>query len=360
VNFDWQKTVSLVKGALTDHRATWASYLAEGNDWKTTALQLTGPLIIANVVLVAALSRLLGGFGAGAQYGGFLVTVVMGLIAAAIGLGIAVAVFNYLAGLFKGSPDFSRAFAAVSLAAVPAWVAGIVAAAIPFLGFIIALAGGILSLVFLYQVIPLALNVPQDKRVVHFIVSLVCAAILNAVIGAVLGVGMAGGQMTAPMSSRDEAAAGSPVGAGMLGEWERQSRLMEAATADRYEPPADGRLTADQVERYISVREKTARLHAEYQEKLEQAGRAMEQKQAQGDEVTLGDLGSLYAGVGKAMTANNAEMEVVKTGGGNWAEHNWVKEQLRNARIHRGEGSKALAHNYKLRQKYADQLDAVE
>jgi hypothetical protein len=56
------------------------------------------------------------------------------------------------------------------------------------------------------------------------------------------------------------------------------------------------------------------------------------------------------------MTANNAEMEVVKTGGGNWAEHQWVKEQLRAAAIQQGEGSDALEHNYELYKEYEDEL----
>jgi hypothetical protein len=38
----------------------------------------------------------------------------------------------------------------------------------------------------------------------------------------------------------------------------------------------------------------------------------------------------------------------------------WVKEQLRVARIQRGEGSEALQHNYKLYQKYRDELQGSE
>ena len=59
------------------------------------------------------------------------------------------------------------------------------------------------------------------------------------------------------------------------------------------------------------------------------------------------------------MSVNNAEMEIVKTGGGNWAEHVWVKEQLRVAKIQRGDGSEALAHNYELYQEYQQELDGA-
>jgi len=50
-------------------------------------------------------------------------------------------------------------------------------------------------------------------------------------------------------------------------------------------------------------------------------------------------------------------MEVVKSSGGNWAEHEWVKQQLRVARIQQGEGSDAIAHNYSLYKKYQEELD---
>ena len=62
MKFDFAKTLSLVKGGLIDHQATWKSYLDENPDWKYTAMVLTGPLIIANVLLSVIFSRMIGGF----------------------------------------------------------------------------------------------------------------------------------------------------------------------------------------------------------------------------------------------------------------------------------------------------------
>jgi hypothetical protein len=67
-------------------------------------------------------------------------------------------------------------------------------------------------------------------------------------------------------------------------------------------------------------------------------------------------MASVYSGFGNAMSANNAEMEVVKTAGGNWAEHQWIKSQLRTAYVQQGEGSDALEHNYALYRQYEDDL----
>lgn len=352
MNFDIKKTIELIKGGLLAHEKTWSEYLAGNPTWQQTATVLTGPLLIANVVLGLIFSRLVGGYATYGYHGGFVAALVIGLVFAVIGFLIAVFVFNYLAGVFKGKPDFARAFAAVSLAAIPAWIAGILGALVPGVGFLIALAGGIVSLVFLYKIMPLALGVPADKRVVHFVASLIAIFIVNLVLGMVLGAG----------TMRQEGLLGSNSGApttfgsGVLGDWERQGRLMEQAAADTYDPPRDGKLDEDQVETFIAVMRKTQAAQAQYGEKMNALAADIEAKEKAGQAPSVADLSKVYAGVGTALGANNAEMEVVKTGGGNWAEHQWVKEQLRTARLHQGEGSDAIAHNYELFQEYAEEL----
>jgi hypothetical protein len=360
--FDFKKTLKLVQGGLLDHTATWNDYLAGNPDWKDTAVALTAPLLVANIVLSLIFSRIVGGisYGAGAWggHGNFFVALLMGLIMAAIGFLIAVAVFNFLAGVFQGKPSFSRAFAAVSLAAIPAWVGGIVASIIPSIGFLVALAGGITSLVFLYRIMPLALEVPDHKRPVHFIVSIVAIIVINAVIGFMFGQSTARqGIDSADFSRADRSSSSSSRSSGVVGELERQGRLMEAAEADVYDPPGDGMLDEDQVEEYVSVMQKTRAMHRKYAEEMDQLAQEMKEKEAAGEAPSLSDLGKMYGGIGSAMTANNAEMEVVKTGGGNWAEHLWVKDQLRAAAIQQGQGSKALEHNFALYQKYAEELE---
>lgn len=356
--FDIQKTINLIKGGLFDHRNTWNSYLGENPTWQDTAIQLTGPLLIANVVLTLIFARMAGGyvyFGYGQS---FLAALVSGLVLAAIGIAVVVAVFNFLASVFKGKSNWSRAFAAVSLAAIPSWVAGVVGAIIPWVGWLIALAGGILSLVFMYKIIPLALEVPEDKRVVHFIASIVCIVIINFIVAAVLGTGsMARGMGAGDFGRGDN---DTPVfGSGMLGEMERQGRLMEAAQSDRYEPPSNGKLSKAQVEAYADVVRKAREVQAEYAADMQKLSEELDAKDKAG-QLSAADLAKAYGGVGTAMGANNAEMEIVKTGGGNWAEHSWVKEQLRIARMQRGEGSESLQHNFALYQEYRDELEGSD
>lgn len=353
--FDWNKTVGVIKGGLADPENTWKSFLAENPTWQQTAMVLTGPLLVANVVLSLIFSRMIGGYSAYGLAGSWFSALIMGLVAAAIAVIITTGVFNFLAGTFRGTPHFSRAFAAVSLAAIPSWVAGAIGAIIPFIGGLIALAGVILTLIYLYRIMPLALNVPHDKRIVHYVVSLLVIIIINLVVGMTLGMGAATSQLQDADYS-DVGASGTMAGAGVLGEVNRQTDLMNAAGADTFEPPADGKLDEEQVQAYVTVLQKTRALQAEHAEKMDKVAQDMKAKEESGEAFSLADVGKAISGAGALMGANNAEMEVVKSGGGNWAEHEWVKQQLRTARVQQGDGDEAIVHNYKLYQQFEGQL----
>jgi hypothetical protein len=351
--FEVKKTLGLIRGGLLDAEATWKVYLAENPPWQQTVMVLTGPLLVANVLLSLVFSRLVGGYSAFGYQSGWFSSLFIGLLTGAAAVIITSIVFNVLAGPFKGTSNFSRAFAAVSLAVIPAWVAGMLSALIPYLGALVAIAGGILSLVYMYRIMPLALNVPQEKRALHFIVSLVLIVIVNMAIAAALGVGGASPDRDfAPDKNADRA----PATTGIIGEIARQGELMQAAGADTYVPPTDGKLNEDQVKAYVSVMQKAHTIQEEYAEKMQQLSANMEADKAAGKNLSLSDLRNAYSGVGSIMSANNADMEVVKSGGGNWAEHEWVKQKLRTAKIQQGQGSAANAYNYTLYQKYAEAL----
>ena len=353
MDFDFKKPFELIKGGLFSHEATWNEYLAGNPGWQQTAAVLTGPLILLNVVLGVLFSRMTGGYAAYGFYGNVVSALLIGLIVAVIGFLIAVFVFNFLAGVFQGKPDFSRAFAAVSLAAIPSWIAGIIGALVPGVGFLIALAGGIVTLFFLYKIMPLALGIPSGKRLVHFIASVVAIFVVNLVIGMI--VAPAALREGPRVSDTPGATSSTPV-AGVLGEWGRQAELMEAAGQDAYDPPADGRISKQQMEAYAGVLRKTSAAHERYEQKMAALSADIEAKEKSGKTPSVADLSKLYAGVNTALGANNAEMEIVKTAGGNWAEHQWVKNQLRTAQLQQGEGSEAIEHNYELYRQYAEEI----
>ncbi len=349
--FDFAKTLQWIKGGLLEPQATWDRFLGSNPDLKTTLIQLTGPLLVANVLLSVIFARLLGGFHAYGMGGNLFMAIIMGLVMAVIGLAIATVVINALAGAFGGKPDLNRAFAAVSLAAIPAYLASIVAALIPMLGVLVMLAGVILSLVYLWRILPQALAVAGEKRALHYIVSLVAIFVVNMIVMMILGIGSATSQLGGGNFAADDATA---PGTGMFSGIVRQAELQKAAERDRYDPPASGKVSEEQVKALLQVAEKVEALQQHESEKLKKLAAEMEDK----DNPSFGDIAKAYQSTGSMMGLVNAEMEVVKTGGGNWAEHQWVKQQLRTALVQR-EGSAAIEHNHRLYKKYQAQLDKI-
>jgi hypothetical protein len=235
-------------------------------------MELTGPLIILNVVLTLIFSRIVGGwyyYGYGMSFFTALVTM---LVMSSAGIAIAAFVLSFLAGTFGGRQSFSRAFAAISLSAIPGVLAGIIAVLIPYIGFLLALAGGILSLVFLYRIIPLALDVPDSKRVLHFVVSLTVMFVINMILATVLGFGSMQREFRSHGMSRTESGvhddSRTVKTSGVFGEIERQGQLVAAANNDVFDPPEDGKLSEEQVATYAGVMKKTRAAHERYQQKM--------------------------------------------------------------------------------------------
>lgn len=353
MKFDIKKTLELVKGGLLSPAETWGNYLGENPDWKDTLVALTAPLLLANVVLGLVLSRVMGTMSPFALGGNWFTALIFSLVLSCIGFAVAVFVFSFLAGVFGGKANFSRSFAAMSLVAIPAWIAGIIGAAVPWLGGLIALAGAIASLVFLYKIIPLALGVPDNKRVLHFIASLIVVLIINFIIASVLGVGrMPSGTISYETGDRTSRPGASNM-PGFLGEMGRQAELMAQASEDSYQPPGDGMVSRQQSLWFADVVSKSTAYHQEEMERLEKLSKEIDEK----ENPSPADIAKAYKGMGSVISLNNVEMEIVKSNDGNWAEFQWVRQQLRSARMQQGQGSEALEHNYALYQDISDQVE---
>lgn len=348
------KTIGLIRGGLFDHERTWQSYLADDPRWQTTAVVLTGPLIIGSTLLTMLFSRWIGGWSIYSMPGANIFTaMVMALAMGVLSLVVLTLTLGVLAGAFGGNRNFDRAFAAVSLALIPGHVLGVVGALLPWVGVLVGLAGFVISLVFLYRILSLALEVPDTKRMAHFLTSLVATFAVNLVAGGLLGTAFYGDQARhAGFASRLEARRDAPGIGGWVGEMERQSQLVAAAQADRFEPPPDAVVTDAQLMRLLDVVRKTRRARTDYTRRMDAMAQSMQDKRS----ASLGDLGKIYSGVSDAVGAHNVEMELVKTSGANWAEHQWVKEQLRTAMLHQGSGSHAIEQNFRLYQMHEDEL----
>lgn len=338
--FDPNTTVRWVTGMLKDPDGTAAAYRETRAPWQQTFVQITLPVYVVSAVAGFVLSLVFGRpFLYGAEAGApafFLVS----LLWSVAFLFVVVFIFDYFAGTFGGQREYNASFAALSLAWVPALVGGILSP-LPLIGWIIGFAAAIYGLVLLYRLIPLFMGVPQDKRVVHFVVSLLVAFVVNLIVAGLLAAAFLP-DFDDMASDTDRSGSG-----GVLTDFERQANVAEEAAQDVYDPPADGRLTDAQVAAYVRTLQRTAelreRLGGKYQNMDEQ-------------EPSIGDV---FGGVKDMMRIGTAEMEVVKTGGGNWAEHQWVRNQIEVARIQR-DSTPAVEHNYELFLEYQDEIEQYD
>lgn len=174
---DLKRTLELVRGALLDPEPTWRAYRAEAGDWRRTVLLLTGPLLVASAVLAWAFGYLQADTSMLAPLRPTPGTVVVNILTGAISAAVAAVVFAWVAGVTGGNNDIPLALAATTLAFVPAYL-GEALAWFPWIGWIIALGLLVWSLVLLWRILPLYLAVPEEKRVLHYVLSLATVIVL--------------------------------------------------------------------------------------------------------------------------------------------------------------------------------------
>jgi hypothetical protein len=348
--FDIQRTIKLVTGALFDAETTWRSYLPEAGDWKKTALLITLPVILVAMIV----SYLLGLVTSGASILGLRPTLFSTLIAILMGVvavGVCAFIFSVLARAFGGKHNFALGLAALSLAFVPAY-AGQALSSLPWIGSLLSLGLAIYGLVLLWRIIPLYLEVPAGKRAPHYIVSLLATIVVFFAISAVIGGSQIAGNRNSPFgatsSTRDGAAVTS---GGLFGGLAQRAEVVAAALEDRFDPPGDGELTEAQVREFARVMGRYAEVRREQEARLTE----LSERADNNERPSLSDLGAVVSGISELSSMSTAEVEIVKSSGGNWAEHEWVKQTLRTAWLQK-DSDDTVAHNYALYQEYEGEL----
>lgn len=348
---DLKRTLSLIRGGIFDSEQTWRSYLPEADNWQKTALLLTGPLI----VFAAVGAYVFGLLGSDVSFFGrfrpTIVSTILTMITSAIAAGVVAFAVSALAGAFGGKNSFALGLAATTFAFIPGYI-GQAAAWLPLIGGLLAFGLFIYGMVLLWKIIPIYLEVPDGKRTGHYILSLLASIvamfILSMTVGRALMPSM-GGPGFGGFS--DSSSPDSPAPSGMFGGVARQAELMTAAGEDRYDPPSNGRLSKKQVREFIRVMERTEELQEQKMAQL----KALTEKADKDEEVSFRDLGNMMGGLSEAAGVQTTEIEVVKSAGGNWAEHQWVRESLRTAWIQK-DINDTVTHNFELYKEFEEQL----
>ncbi len=343
---DPAKTFALAQGSLINREQTWQQYLPEANDWQHTLTLLTVPLIVVCGVLAYVLGLVFGGGMFGIRP--TLLSTLGGMVFAVVAACIVAFIVAKLGGIFGGKSDFALSLAATTLAFVPGYL-GQVANAIPWIGPLLGLALFIYALVLLWRILPMYLDIPADKRVVHYVGSLVASFIVLALLSMLLGGLFGTGERSVSMPS--ETSSESRGESGMFGGIMRQAEIMAAAEEDRYDPPSDGEVDKSQVQSLVKVAKRSKEILAEKAERMKELSERAERN----EDISFNDLSTMMRGGTELMGMNTVEMELVKSAGGNWAEHQWVKQSLRTAWMQQ-EGSPAIEHNFRLYTKYEEEL----
>lgn len=189
---DINKLIERVKNVLLSPKSEWPVIAQEQTD---VATLYTGYALI--LAAIPAVFGFLGGVVFAPGSIGILLVVMILQYALTIGLTFAMAfIIDALAPTFGAQKSQIQAHKTMVYASTASWVSGVFLL-IPFLGWIIAMAGGIYSLVQLYLALPHTMKSPQEKTGGYFAVILVIAIVLRFIIGFIIAAITVGAAMSA-------------------------------------------------------------------------------------------------------------------------------------------------------------------
>jgi len=186
---DFANTIARAKAILTTPKTEWPVAAAEPAS--------IGGLYAGYIIWIAALPAIASFIKSSLIGAGFLGVVVRTPIAAGIGamvlgylLSLVLAyvmawIINALAGTFNGQKDMVQALKTVAYAWTAYWIGGI-AVIIPWIGWLIALLGGIYSIYLLYLGLPYTMKCPPEKSGGYTALSVVIAIVLGWIVGLIV------------------------------------------------------------------------------------------------------------------------------------------------------------------------------
>jgi len=189
---DFGKIIERIKAILTTPRTEWPAAAAE---------PATVQSLYAGYIAIVAALPIIAGFIKGSLIGtsAFGITVrtpigmgivgmVLQYVLALVIVYVVALIINALAPTFGGQKDMVQALKTVAYAWTASWIAGI-AVIVPWLGWLIAIAGAVYAIYLLYLGLPHTMKCPPEKAGGYTAVSVIIAIVLSWIVGAiVLGV----------------------------------------------------------------------------------------------------------------------------------------------------------------------------
>ena len=191
---DFGKIIERIKAILTTPRTEWPAAAAE---------PATVQSLYAGYIAIVAALPIIAGFIKGSLIGtsAFGITVrtpigmgIVGMllhyVLALVIVYVVALIINALAPTFGGQKDMVQALKTVAYAWTASWIAGI-AVIVPWLGWLIAIAGAVYAIYLLYLGLPHTMKCPPEKAGGYTAVSVIIAIVLSWIVGAIV-VGVVG------------------------------------------------------------------------------------------------------------------------------------------------------------------------
>ena len=344
----FNQLISSLQRAILKPEPLWQEEVEKSVAWslllKNTVLPVIGVTAILSAILLKIFGYHLPMIGVVRPS---MTDMLLQIVGAIVMYGISIVLLGWiaawLAGMLGGKNDLNRAVAMLFWISVPSLV-GQVLGTLPFVGWVISLGLGIYSLVLLYRAIPVFLDVPVSERVKHFIFFLIASFVVSILLGMTLGrlftprdmmqsmrpdvivppqmkeIGQS--QPVQKSTKKSENPVEDYVESMAKGDYNKD--VIEKAKEDRFIPPADGKLTKAQVEKFLALAKKVKIVEKEQAQKLKEKY----DKKEQSNDFSISDV---FNGLKDFTSLATLEMKVVKENGGNWAEYTWVKDRVREA-----------------------------
>lgn len=187
---DSGKIIERVKGILTTPKTEWPIAAAEP---ATVSSLYAG--YIAIIVALPTIAGFIKSSLIGTSMFGITVRtpVGMGIVGMLVHYALTLAlvyvmalIVNALAPSFGGQKDMVQALKAVAYAWTASWIAGI-AVIVPWLGWLIAIAGAVYAIYLLYLGLPYTMKCPPEKAGGYTAVSIIIAIVLSWIVALIVG-----------------------------------------------------------------------------------------------------------------------------------------------------------------------------
>lgn len=186
---DFGKIIERIKAILTTPKTEWPVVAAEAtsvNGLYTGYIAIVAALpIIAHFIKGSLIGAGVFGITVRTPIGMGIVGMVLHYVLALVIVYVVALIINALAPTFGGQKDMTQALKTVAYSWTASWVAGI-AVIVPWLGWLIAIAGAVYAIYLLYLGLPHTMKCPPDKAGGYTAVSVIIAIVLSWIVGAIV------------------------------------------------------------------------------------------------------------------------------------------------------------------------------